>query len=141
MSTEYFFRKFNPLQLSFKNIFNIINTFCSFQLLSNIFCSFQPLSNIFGSFQPLSNALLKGWKLQKILVILKNVLNESFRRIKFSKKKTTQRKHIFIYLRSKARHLRSGATRLQRFAFLKFYNALTWECTQHFSQNAKNSEL
>ncbi len=52
-------------------------------------------------FQPLSNALLKGGKLQKILITLKNVLNESCLGLNFLKK--TQWKHIIIYLRSGAR--------------------------------------
>ncbi len=54
------------------------------------------------SFQILCDALLKGWNLQKILIILKNVLNESCIGLNFLKKKT-QCKHIFIYLRSEAR--------------------------------------
>ncbi len=69
---SFFFRKFNPTQLSFNTFFNIFNTFCSFQ--------------------PLSNVLLKGWKLQKILIILKNAYKNCAELIFLQKTALT---HIF----------------------------------------------
>ncbi len=84
----------------------------------NKICCYRSNSIYVKSTKP---ALLKSWTLQKILIILKNVLNKSCVELNFPQK--TQWKHISPYPRSRARGL-------YRFALLKYYNALKWESLQ-----------
>ncbi len=68
-----------------------------------------------------------GRMARKIMIYLKNALNKSCSEFNFLQKTQWTNVSISLY---------SGARGLQRLPFLKYFNALEWECTFTLGLNA-----